>query len=282
MLNEDFFPDLNPNRLEACAHVWAKRYPFIDKIVLYKGVSHHKPYVLLLEIPKDFDPTDPSYHDFVNLWVLGLSHTMNDAQDLLKVSKIQYDSADEYLSKWLICKKGVKDEDKWPEIETYEDRLDGFIVPEFAWVLFDKDNPSQEKKQKPHGKDTEAIKQKVFPCEPGTDWSDVFITLVADDTVRIETPQGEGRFSYHELGMSDKRTGDKPTLLWGLLKLFAQNHGFISRENPNYDPKLPSTTKRLNKRLKNLFGIKESIYVGYYKTLKGYKTKIQFHNQTFS
>jgi thiamine transporter ThiT len=41
----------------------------------------------------------------------------------------------------------------------------------------------------------------------------------------IETPQVSRRFSYRELGLADNRTlGKIPGLLWGLLKLFANNH----------------------------------------------------------
>jgi hypothetical protein len=116
---------------------------------------------------------------------------------------------------------------------------------------------------------------------PGTQWEDIEITLISDDTVRIKTPDREERFTYHELGLSDKRKGDAPTMLWRFLKVFAQNDGFICRENPDYDPLLPDSAKRLNKHLQNLFGIKESIYSGHYKRVGGYKTKIKFSDQTF-
>jgi hypothetical protein len=73
---------------------------------------------------------------------------------------------------------------------------------------------------------------------------------------RIETPQGKGRFSYHELGMSDGRTRDKrPSMLWKLLKLFAEHQGFISSKSEEYDPTLPDTAKRLNQCLQKIFNI---------------------------
>ncbi|NQT56100.1 MAG: hypothetical protein HQ551_07715 [Desulfobacteraceae bacterium] len=121
---------------------------------------------------------------------------------------------------------------------------------------------------------------KIFFCGPETKWKDIKITLVADDMVRVKTPKGENRCTYHELGMSDKRIGDKPTMLWELLKLFAKNDGFISSMNPKYDRCLPDTAKRLNAHLKKLFGINESIYQGHYKKMKGYRTKIKFSDQT--
>ena len=63
------------------------------------------------------------------------------------------------------------------------------------------------------------IKEKPFPCQPGTIWKDIKITLVANDTVRIETPNGTGRYTYNELGMADGRPGDKPKEVWATLAI---------------------------------------------------------------
>jgi hypothetical protein len=148
-------------------------------------------------------------------------------------------------------------------------------------------------------------KNKVFPCEPGTKWENVTITLTGDDTVRVKTLQGEGVFSYHQLELADGRIpSGKATMLWILLKLFCINNGFISPNTDDYDPKLPDTAKRLNKHLQKVFGIKESIYKDHYKKLKtlykdpekypaqdvqtttksqrvkGYETEIFFSDQT--
>jgi len=146
----------------------------------------------------------------------------------------------------------------------------------------------------------------VFPCKPGTKWSDIKITLIDKNVVIIETPQGKGRFSYHELGMSDERTRDKsPSGIWELLKLFAKCQGFISPTNYNseYFKNLSTTAKRLNKDLKDLFRINESIYTSHYKkikrrysnreeyldldtktelSMKGYETKILFSDKTIA
>lgn len=119
-------------------------------------------------------------------------------------------------------------------------------------------------------------KKAILFCEPGTKWENITITLIADDMVRVKTPQDEGRFTYHELGLSDKRKGDKPKMIWELLKLFAEKNGFIFSQNVKYDSKLPDTAKRLNAHLKKLFGIQDSIYKAHYKKEKGYRTKIEF------
>ena len=130
-------------------------------------------------------------------------------------------------------------------------------------------------------KQRQTVKKTLFPCKLGTRWEDIIITLTADDKVRIKTPEGEGHFSYHEIGLSDGRKGDAPTILWEFLKILAKNNGFISYSNLQYDKNIPNWAKRLNKHLKDLFGINESIYEGHYKAQKGYRTKIQFSNQTF-
>jgi hypothetical protein len=116
----------------------------------------------------------------------------------------------------------------------------------------------------------------ILPLRSEAKWSDVWITLVANNMVRIKTPQGNDRLTYHELGMVDRRSGDRPTMIWELMKLFAEHSGFIASHNIKYDPKLPDTARRLNKHLQKLFGIRDSIYTGHYKKEKGYRTKIRF------
>ncbi len=123
---------------------------------------------------------------------------------------------------------------------------------------------------------------EAFPCNPGTKWEDIKITLTANNKVRIETPQGKGHFTYYKLGMSDGRAGDKPTVLWHLFKIFAKNKGYITGKAGQYYKNLPDTAKRLNRHLKNLFGIDDSIFKCHYKKHKAYITKIIFNDQTYS
>ncbi|UCC39350.1 MAG: hypothetical protein JSV96_16375 [Candidatus Aminicenantes bacterium] len=133
-------------------------------------------------------------------------------------------------------------------------------------------------------KENEQISEEtVFPCKPGTRWEDITIILLADDMVRLKTPQGEGRFTYHQLGFADKRKSDAPTQLWDLLKAFAMVQGRIVRsEEAEYHPWLPDKTKRLNKHLQKVFGINERIYKSHYKVEKGYVTRFRIldHRKT--
>ncbi|MGD9227892.1 MAG: hypothetical protein PVF26_15410 [Desulfobacterales bacterium] len=113
-------------------------------------------------------------------------------------------------------------------------------------------------------------KSKLLPCAPGTKWKDIKITLIDNETVRIKTPEGEGLFTYHKLNLDDSRIGNKPSMLWELLKILAKNYGLISSRNIAYDTKLSDTARRLIKHLSQLFGIPDSIYLGHYKKYKGY------------
>jgi len=124
---------------------------------------------------------------------------------------------------------------------------------------------------------------KPFPCKAGTKWEDVKITLTANDTVRIETPQGKGRYTYHELGMADGRPGDKPKEVWETLKLFASNHGIFPQKNQKVNEKnLVEKAKHLNSHLKKLFEIEESIFKYHYRKYRRYETKIKFSDQTIA
>jgi hypothetical protein len=140
-------------------------------------------------------------------------------------------------------------------------------------------------KQASYDSDIQVEKQKtgknqLFPCPPGTRWEEINITLIANDTVRIRTPKGEERFTYHELGFSDKRKGDAPKKIWTWLVAFAKSKGDISPADNSFIENLPEYTKRLNKHLKTLFGISDSIFKGHYKKYRGYKTRIQFFDET--
>ena len=66
---------------------------------------------------------------------------------------------------------------------------------------------------------TKQDKTKVFPCNPGTKWDDIEITVVDHDTVRIKTPYDSGQFTYRELGMSFKKNANKPKKLWEIFHL---------------------------------------------------------------
>jgi hypothetical protein len=161
---------------------------------------------------------------------------------------------------------------KWLEKDISDDDFKK-LFSYLEGAVFREDNISEFEKE-----------SNAFPCKPGTEWKDVKITLIDNNTVRIKTPQGNGLFTYHNLEMADKRLGDKPIKVWSTLKLFATNQGIIPPKNHDYRKSLikalPGKAKHLNSHLKKLFGIEESIFKYHYKTHKRYETRIFFSDQT--
>ena len=52
-------------------------------------------------------------------------------------------------------------------------------------------------------KKSREVNKPVIICKPETQWEDIVITLVSDDTVRIKTLDIEQRFNYSELWLSE-------------------------------------------------------------------------------
>jgi hypothetical protein len=77
---------------------------------------------------------------------------------------------------------------------------------------------------------------------------------------------------YSQLGFSDKRIGDRPNkTTWPLFQVLAKQDGEIHLQGDEYLRHLPDNARRLNKHLKSLFGIKESIWLNHYKKNKSYE-----------
>jgi hypothetical protein len=118
-----------------------------------------------------------------------------------------------------------------------------------------------------------------FPCDPNTRWEDISFVLKSDDLIEVKTPRGIGRLVYNQVGFADKRSGDKPNkTTWPLFQVFAKYEGIISRSNPNYIRDLPDRARLLNKKLKEVFGINESIYIAHYRRHKKYQTRFRIRD----
>jgi hypothetical protein len=96
--------------------------------------------------------------------------------------------------------------------------------------------------------------------------------------------------------MDNKKSKNKPRNMWQILMLFAAYKGRLDKDIKEeakrvlYDNhkidinnRLGDYTKELNKHLRELFGIKDSIYQHHYNKKKAYITKIEFkpHLGTF-
>jgi len=122
-------------------------------------------------------------------------------------------------------------------------------------------------------------KDAILRCDPNTTWEEITITLMSCEKVQIKTPVKTGLYTYHSLDMQNKKQGDKPKKIWYLLVVFCYHTGRIdadSKLSPEIAKNLLSLTKQLNAHLKQVFGIKDSIFKYHYKKKYAYITKINF------
>ncbi len=179
---------------------------------------------------------------------------------------------------------------KNPEISILEDQieqhriLDAWARTEEVRSLLPESHPLAAKPQVPTAQIEESSEKAdgnaPFPC-PACKWEDVHITLVSNEMVRIQTPNGSGRFTFCGLGLQDRRKGDADGKLWGLLKILCKGNGKITSKTQRFDRTLPDTVKRLNKKLQDLFQVHESVFF-HYKKFHAYIAKINFSNETIS
>ena len=119
-----------------------------------------------------------------------------------------------------------------------------------------------------------------FPCDAGTTWEQVSFTLKTDDLVYVNTPKGKARLQCNQLGFADKRKGYAPNVTtWPLFQVLAKMDGEINLQGNQYLRNLPDNARRLNKHLKKLFSIKESIWVDCYKKTKSYKSRFTIRDE---
>lgn len=259
-------------------------FKILEKFIfeLEKEIARKKKSVLEMEAPKKIMEYLFSYE--VSQIFYKSNIQLSDPKNTLLKLKVKKDDLTKEIKRIKIEIDNITDDDpfnaSWKYFIKPSDKQETrSLLMVLEKALFIEDN-AIEIKEKIDLKEKKEVKIKndiILPCKPGTKWEDIKITLIKDELVRIITPDGEGLFTYHQLGMADRRKGDQPTMLWGLFKMFAEYRGFISSKHiEHYDPAIPNTTKRLNINLQKVFGINESIYTAHYKKAKGYKTKIFF------
>jgi hypothetical protein len=119
-----------------------------------------------------------------------------------------------------------------------------------------------------------------FPCPEAT-WEQVTLVLKSDDLVYVKTPKGNSRVRFDVLGFRDGRKGDKPNkTTWPLFQVLARLGGEITATRENYIRDLPDRASKLNKHMRGVFGINDSIYVdSHYKAKKRYKTRFSISDK---
>jgi hypothetical protein len=68
--------------------------------------------------------------------------------------------------------------------------------------------------------------QKSFPTPAGVGWRDVTLS-VTDTHVTVEAKRRSVEFSFDEAGFEERRKGQVPDAIWGLLKVFSMRGGMI-------------------------------------------------------
>ncbi len=168
-------------------------------------------------------------------------------------------------------------------LEKLEEGVNDFKAParanEFIGYLTLKKDTKLVRVSSQIDKETKTVSTAFFPAPKGTTWDKVKIVLIANDTVQVTIKDRSERCSYHELGMSDKRKGDKPKIMWWFLVRLIKEEGYISKIQKQYDPKLIDVVKGFRKQMKNLFGVEDSP-LGHYKTEKGYRARFRIGDQT--
>lgn len=165
-------------------------------------------------------------------------------------------------------------------LEKLENQIAEYKAPKRAIEFIGYLTHSETQEQEPSEKNNGGVKNDFFPTPKETNWEDVTIVLIARDTVRISIKGGKSQmFNFSELGMSDKRKGDKPKAMWWVLVHLISENGMISRKTDQYDPSLNSSVKGFKQQMKKIFGIEQAV-VGHYKKNGGYKAEFQVINQT--
>jgi len=95
-----------------------------------------------------------------------------------------------------------------------------------------------------------------FPTPDGTSWTDIKIQFRDGHTVTIWAGDESGKFNFSQMGMANKKNGDR-TEQWKLLEAFAASRGEIDWNSRYATDKLKKQKQVLSKRLREFFRLKE-------------------------
>lgn len=104
-----------------------------------------------------------------------------------------------------------------------------------------------------------------------TTWSNLTVRFVDDSTAQIIAGDYIIEKTYEELGLIDRRTHE-PNYAWGVLMVFARNHGTFSWGDAAASERARAHVKLLRQHLRQLFGIDEDPFHPYRRRV-GWRTK---------
>jgi hypothetical protein len=123
----------------------------------------------------------------------------------------------------------------------------------------------------PHSAITESVHRFLTP--PDIDWKDIQIRFTDGNTVTINVGAVTKRVTYAEMNMKQTNSG-QPTLLWRLLRDFAERDGRFDWGNPNASRRIKQRVCRLRKTLKAYFGLDADPFFKYQRGV-GYRVKFK-------
>lgn len=112
----------------------------------------------------------------------------------------------------------------------------------------------------------------IFPTPAGVTWGDITIRFTDGQTVMLKCRDITMAATYSDMGMSNIRSG-QPTLIWELLRVFAENHGVIDWRSGEASSRLKKRKDRLCHALREIFQLQDNPIIWDEKA-KQYKTKI--------
>ncbi len=94
----------------------------------------------------------------------------------------------------------------------------------------------------------------IFPTPPDATWGDVAIRFVDGHTVSIQVKSKRGVFNYTQMGMANRKNGDR-TKQWKLLEGFSNSRGQIDWQSGHAALNVKKQKQELSKRLRAFFGL---------------------------
>jgi hypothetical protein len=116
----------------------------------------------------------------------------------------------------------------------------------------------------------------IFHTVPGTQWEDVTIQFLSDESIKISANGVSEEFHYTEIGFKDNRKRLIPNSQWVVLRHLALQKGEISWKSKDIkledQQKFPKKIERLRERLKTIMQLDDDPFYDYIK-VKSYKSK---------
>jgi len=130
--------------------------------------------------------------------------------------------------------------------------------------------------------ETQAKAVAKFPSPQGLKWADVTIAFISNDALLVETHGIRKRYHFSELGLCDRRVGDRPSTRWALLRKLA-TVGEISWSTRSLGGKerlqLRAVIKDLRKTLRGLMSIEDDPFEPY-RRAKAYRPRFRLQDRT--